>query len=355
MVKYFIDGRFTVRNFGGQERFAYELLKELDEIVDGYDISLVVPLYSTKIDKYTNIKVVKYGKHKKGLLWEQIDFYKYVTKHKGIGIYLLNTWSIITPNIVTIHDMSVFDIPKMYKNIYGILSVKYHRLLYYIAAKKAEKIITVSEFSKDRISKILKVDRDKIFVIGNGWQHVNRIKEDFTVFDKHPEICKGKYFFSVSSLTPQKNFKWVKENAFFNLQNMYVIAGEKIKLSNEKLDEYPSNVLFLGRVEDGEMKALMNNCKAFIHPAIYEGFGITPMEALSVGAKVIVSNASCLPEIYADSVYYVDPYNCKINLDELLSENVESADEVLNKYSWKTSAYLFKRLILEGDLKLDEK
>ena len=88
------------------------------------------------------------------------------------------------------------------------------------------------------------------------------------------------------------------------------------------MDKKLDNVIYLGFVSDEEMKTLMANCKAFIHPALYEGFGITPMEAMSVGAELIISNAACLPEIYGKSAHYIDPHNSDVDLDKLLSEPV---------------------------------
>ena len=106
-------------------------------------------------------------------------------------------------------------------------------------------------------------------------------------------------------------------------------------------------LFYLGFVSDEEMKTLMANCKAFIHPALYEGFGITPMEAMSVGAELIISNAACLPEIYGKSSHYIDPHNSDVDLDKLLSEPVESADKVLNNYSWEKFAKKFYNELME--------
>ena len=86
------------------------------------------------------------------------------------------------------------------------------------------------------------------------------------------------------------------------------------------------------------MKALMRNCKAFIFPSFFEGFGIPPLEAMSVGAKVLVSNASCLPEIYGNSAIYIDPYNSDIDINEFLKKPVDSPELVLEKYSFANTA-----------------
>ena len=82
----------------------------------------------------------------------------------------------------------------------------------------------------------------------------------------------------------------------------------------------------------------MERCKAFILPSYYEGFGLTPLEALSAGAPVIVSNAASLPEIYGGAAHYIDPYNNDVDLDALLKEPVEPPQAILEKYSYDKSA-----------------
>lgn len=98
-------------------------------------------------------------------------------------------------------------------------------------------------------------------------------------------------------------------------------------------------------MQDGENKALMQHCKAFLHPAVFEGFGIPPLEALSQGAPILLSNASCLPELYGKTARYFDPYDYDVDLDALLSQPVEPAGEVLEKFSWdRTAAFWLEEL-----------
>jgi glycosyltransferase involved in cell wall biosynthesis len=94
----------------------------------------------------------------------------------------------------------------------------------------------------------------------------------------------------------------------------------------------------------------MANCKAFLFPSLYEGFGLPPLEALSVGANVICSNTSCLPEIYADSVHYIDPDRYDYDLDEVLNSVVSAPDYTLEKYSWEKSTKAVYELVkqMEG-------
>ena len=142
-------------------------------------------------------------------------------------------------------------------------------------------------------------------------------------------------------MTKRKNVKWVIEYAKKNPKDMFVLSG-KIPADDSYDLSYANsldNVKYLGYISDEQIVALYKNCKAFIFPSIYEGFGMPPMEAMAVGAKAIVSKASCLPEVYEDTVFYIDPFDTNINLDKLLREQpVSSAEKVLNKYSWKASA-----------------
>ena len=98
------------------------------------------------------------------------------------------------------------------------------------------------------------------------------------------------------------------------------------------------NVIYVGRVSDAEARALYKYCKAFIFPSIYEGFGIPPMEALCMGASIIISDIPVFQRIYGDAAHYINPMNADVKLDEILKEPVEPAETVLSQYSWENSA-----------------
>ena len=348
MGKIAINGRFVVRRFGGQERYSYQVIQGLDDLAEKGQFELIVPNYAKdeKIPAYKNIEVKKVG-NIKGHFWEQTDYFFYLIKNKKIGFNPCITCPIFKPDITTLHDIGQLINAQSYKNLYGKLSRQWHKWMFYAAAKHSKLIFTVSEFSKREIEKYLHVDSERIVVTGNGWQHFEKIFEDETFFDRHPELQPGKYFLSASSLTPQKNFKWVKKAAANNVNEVFAIAGERVNLTQNDGEKDPENLHYLGFVTDGEMKTLMRNCKAFIHPAKYEGFGITPMEAMSVGAPIILSNATCLPEVYGNTVHYIDPDNADVNLDELLKQTVEDSSKVLTKYSWSNMSRIVYQAIKE--------
>jgi glycosyltransferase involved in cell wall biosynthesis len=174
------------------------------------------------------------------------------------------------------------------------------------------------------------IKAEKIAVIYNGWDYFKNVKGDYSVFDDFPAISKP-FYFSLGSLSKRKNIKWIIEHAAKNPESQFVISGSSINTFKveELSGSIPPNIILPGYLDDSKVKALMTKCKAFIHPAYYEGFGLTPLEALSCGAQIIIANAASLPEIYGNTAHYIDPFDTDVDLDELLKQPVDPPDEVL--------------------------
>jgi glycosyltransferase involved in cell wall biosynthesis len=342
-----INGQFTARQVTGQERFAFELLLELDKIVKDSPLhfKLIVPKNAQNIPDLQNIIVEKYGKAK-GSLWEQTYFTYYLFRYRFTSLNLCSIMPILKPGIICIHDLSYKVNPDYFKTTYTRISKIWHKLHFWLAWRFSPVIYTVSEFSKSQMIDIYHVNPKKIVVLGNGWEHFKRVNEDVMLKIRRPEIFAKPYFFSLGSLAPNKNIEWVLSVAKIHPQYNFLIAG-KNGLKDYGTDyrecDLP-NVRFLGYITDGEIKYLMKHCKAFIFPSFFEGFGIPPLEALSVGTKVIVARSSCLPEIFEASAYYIDPNKICMSLDELLNDSVQSGERVLQKYRFSS----FARILLDS-------
>ena len=333
-----IDGRQLTGNIGGGvQRYISEILFELDKLVKPGEYEILIPKKTNIVCEYKNIKIVNYGRLR-GLLWEQICLPFYLWKNKLYGVFPCTIVPLLYPKgIVVLHDVMIASRPELGDSFSNPLAKKLLLANYRIAARHADAVCTVSENSRKDISEIYGKDLDDIHVIGNAWQHMERVQMDDSWRKKYPQLKEGKYYFSLSANRKQKNFKWIYEMAIRNPNVIFAMAGTREEW--QRVQEYEApNIIHLGFVSDGEVKSLMHHCKAFLFPSFYEGFGIPPMEALSAGAKIVIANSSCLPEIYRDSAYYIDPYSYDINLEELLKNKVAPAENVLNRYSWKISA-----------------
>lgn len=346
MVKYAFNGFLFSQRQTGVMRFAKEILMELDKRVETEEWVLVVPQYANFYPKLNKIKVVKFG-NIKGNLWEQIDFARYVLKNKYVSVNFNNTMPLLCPGVTTIHDLAYKLHPEFADSIHGKISNLYHCLIFRRVAKNNVPVLTVSEFSKKQIADVYNISEERIHVLGNGWQHFEKTGKDDTVFQKNGLIDK-QFYFTLGSLSKMKNTKWVFEVAKRNPNDVFVIAGSKPKNAKFESDSVLPNVILVGYITDEQIKSLISHCKAFIYPSVYDGFGIPPLEALSQGAKVICSNAACLPEIYRNAVFYINPYDFDVNLDEVMSAKVDEPMVVLNEYGWEKSALLLYDILMNS-------
>lgn len=339
--KVVIDGYcIKTEKFNGAQRYATEILLELDKLVSDTRYELLIrPQYKDLIH-LRNIKKVEIKAENK-MLWRIKTFF-YLVKNNALYVHFENGITLWKKSIITLHDIYAF---------YGVCNNSW---IYHIKMKGkaiidaivAEHIVTVSEFSKQTMLDKLPIKQEKISVIYNGWQHLKKIESDDRILKKIDVVSKSFYFF-LGRLVNNKNIKWIFNVADNHAESVFVIAGA---LSNERFDYYQGknkNIIYTGFVSDSEIKALYQNCKAFLFPSLMEGFGIPPMEALYNNAPIIISNTSSLPEIYEDCAHYIDPMKYDYCLDDVLNELVEDPEKILKKYSWEKSAKQWYELIQE--------
>lgn len=347
-MKFAFNGFLFSQRQTGVMRYAKEILLGIDKLCESGEFELVIPEYAKYAPRLTNIKVIRFG-NTKGNMWEQKDFSKYLTLHHMTSVNFNNTMPFNNPGIIVIHDIAYKLHPEFGSSLHGKVSNIYHKLVFNAVTKTSYPIVTVSYFSKYQIIDNYHIAPERIYVISNGWQHVNQYGYDDSILDKY-KLNNRQYYFSLGSLSKMKNTKWFIDVAKKQPDKLFVLAGAKSNSTGDRFD-LPENVIAVGFISDEQVKSLIRNCKAFIYPSIYDGFGIPPMEALSQGANVICSNAACLPEIYRNSVHYIDPYNTDIDLDAVLAEKIDSAEEVLERYSWEKSAERFYCLLREQNEK----
>jgi glycosyltransferase involved in cell wall biosynthesis len=252
-----------------------------------------------------------------------------------------NTCLPFAPGIVFLHDIYCEFYPEDFTSFRDKIIRAYNRLQYRLITSRAKKIITVSYFTRNQTAETFHIKPELISVIYSSWEHFKLIKADNSVFNEFPMLKEKDYYFSLGSLSKRKNIKWIIEYAKKHPETTFAISGTSLPtVKADELDNVESlnNIILLGYLDDSKIRALMEKCRAFLLPSYYEGFGLTPLEALAAGAQIIIANAASLPEIYGNTARYIDPCDSDINLDALLQRQVESPEKILDLYSYDKAA-----------------
>lgn len=358
MKKIVINGRFLTQSITGVQRFAFEFVKALDRLIKAndnflnFEFVIMSPRNVTNDLKLKNINILRVGRLK-GHAWEQLELPFY--SRGGLLINLCNTGPLLKrKQIVTIHDAAIYSKPEGFKKTF----IYWYKILFKVLSFVAYRIVTVSEFSKKELVHYCKVKQNKIRVISEGWEHIQRMNAEFDVFQKY-NINPKKYILAVSSVNPNKNFEGIVK-AIESLghigADIVIAGGTNPKIFRFSNDSLPDIVKYIGYVTDEELKALYEQAAGFTYPSFYEGFGLPPLEAMACGCPVIVSNAASLPEVCGDAALYVDPYSPediaeKIQLlisDNKLREELRRKGlERAKKFSWEKCAKEMIKVIEE--------
>lgn len=282
-----------------------------------------------------------------GLIWEQ-TMLRLLVKKFDIDILLFpsaNGFFIKSNNvrsIVWIHDMNAFY--EWMNPHYRLLT----RIRHPSVAKSADVIVTVSNFSKGEIQRLLNIPESKIKVVYNGVDEYffSNTRKDSCKFD-YPEM----YILFVGSAIPRKNierlilaYRRIKDK----IDEYLVIIGPKNKrvFGNVNLED-DEKIIIKGFVSKEELKYTYENASLFVFPSLYEGFGLPPLEAMACGTPVVASNVSSLPEVLGDAAHYVDPYSVDdiaTGMLKVLDDNsyrkelIRRGLKQVKRYTWKKAA-----------------
>jgi glycosyltransferase involved in cell wall biosynthesis len=215
--------------------------------------------------------------------------------------------------VVTVHDLIPLDRPEWFGRGFAAL----HAWLVARLVKRVRHVITVSEFTRQRLMELFEIPASRITAIHNGVgeEYFRRSPFKIEQMRKGLSIPEGDYVLSVCSLEPRKNLArllaaWERIDGQHDAK--LVIVGVKRASSvfrDMGLSRVPSGVYFMGNVAEEMLPALYAGASCFAYPSLYEGFGLPVLEAMACGALAVTSNATALPEITGSAAILVDPEN----------------------------------------------
>lgn len=228
------------------------------------------------------------------------------------------TW--FSDSSVVVHDVTYLAVPECVEQ--G--NRKYLERTVPFSLRNAKNVICVSEFSKSEIIKYYNYPEEKVFVAHpsidrrhfykRSAEEIHRVKAKYDIFS-------DKYILSVGNVEPRKNYDrlvdaYVKLPRTITDKYPLVIVGaggwnnESVKQKIQKAKEDGYRIINPKQfVLDEDMPALYSGAQFFVFTPIYEGFGMSPLEAYACGTPVIASNVTSVPEAAGDAAEYVDPTN----------------------------------------------
>lgn len=307
----------------GLQRYAQQLVKGLAEFDKKNDYILLLnekayDFFYVKQSNFKNIKVKTPPKIH--FFWEQV----YLPLHTLFKNFDILHFPVSAPpyfqfsslkTIVTMHDLTFIIYPETMTKI----SRLYWTFFMKRGVKTAKKIIADSKSTKDDLIKHYNIPEEKVKVIHAALTRNFSTSLEASNFQsvKDEYGLPEKYLLYVGTLEPRKNVRRLVQ-AFHKAKSKkrfihkLVITGKKGWLFSEIFETVEklrlgSEVIFTGFVPDEDLPGIYSGAEIFVFPSLYEGFGLPPLEAMSYGVPVLVSNSSSLPEVVGDAGILVNP------------------------------------------------
>jgi glycosyltransferase involved in cell wall biosynthesis len=356
-VKIGIDARNDGAGIG---RYTFSLVRELAQIDREHEYVLF--LSRERFASYTapgpNFRAVEAG-----IPWftvrEQLLLPRLVARERldlvhypHLTVPLLSA----TPFVVTVHDLNYLDDAAIFAGGTGGSRVRRAALLagYRVElakARRARRLIAVSEHTRDTVVRTLRVDPAQVAVTYEAADPPGAIEPDSGALARYG--LEAPFFLYVGAAYPYKNLAGLIE-AFARIGGEY-----KLVLAGDQEDFEPAlrmraadaglagRVVFPGRVSEAELAALYGGALAYVFVSFSEGFGLPGLEAMQFGVPVIAASAGSLPEVYGDAARYCDPRDVgsiaaallEVAQDEALRERLAALGrERAGEFSWERTA-----------------
>jgi len=306
--RIFVNGRFLTQPLTGIQRYSYELTRRMPQAV------IVTP--GPPSEEYPPVPGQRVKVAPSSLphhLWEQAVLPGRVPKDAllwcpgGSG-----PWRGSRREVLTIHDLSVFDFPEGFSASY----LAAYRALYAVLPRRVRRILTVSRFSKERIVEVLRVPVDRVGIVPNApAAQFKPLERDVVDAALATLGVNGPYVLSLGAVSARKNFRrlfdaWKRISPRWPEYRLVVVGRSDLAFSNyDSLGPLPDRTTWLKHVSDEQLVALYNGAVVMAYPSLYEGFGLPVLEAMACGTAVLTSGTSALTEVAGEASHLVDPWS----------------------------------------------
>lgn len=222
---------------------------------------------------------------------------------------------VVGRQVLTVHDVASLDHPEWYRPAFAA----WYRWMTPRLVHRVRRVITVSEFSKQRLMALSALDEARVVVIPGGVdgrfyprpaQEVERVRQTLSISSPY-------YVLSLGTLEPRKNLRrllaaWASCVLDLPDEIWLVIAGARGSsrvFSCPEFGSAPRRVHFTGFVADCDLPALYSGALALAYVSLYEGFGLPALEAMACGTIPVVSNNTALPEVVGNAGLLVNPFD----------------------------------------------
>lgn len=349
----------------GMDFVALEMIRELQKLdkENQYFIFVAPGPDDTCIRESENFKIVNFGGAYP--IWEQI---KLPAKAKKLQLDILHSTSNTAPvsspcrQVVTIHDIIYLENNPLTSGgytAYQKFGNLYRRWVVKRLFKSAEKIITVSQFEKQRFLESGYVPEQRLEVVYNGVGEHFRVIEDQEYLQEisHKYKLPEKFFLFLGNTDPKKNTRNTivayAEYCALNGRDYKLVIGDldpeiiRRYLQEAKMEEFFDQIHFTGYINNQHLPAIINLAQVFLYPSLRESFGIPLLEGMRCGTPVLSGNYSSMPEIAGDAALLVNAKDTSAIANGLqrLVTDAGLRKQLINKglqrsaeFNWKNTA-----------------